>query len=191
VRAGKDQSAVGRRQSAAGGKDVRRLSLIDGELPVGGGEGEDGHGGGVAAAGAGFVAAALAPGAVALLFLEEGAVHVLGEFLPVLVAKLEHALGGVVDGVVEEAVAVAVAHVAEDPVAAGDGFLGAVASAQFEAEEGGAGAGHAAAASTPPPLLPRRPHESIAPGTANPEAHHGDTESTKGTLQGLGRKSSG
>jgi len=109
--------------------------LIDRQLPIGRRQGQDGHGGGVAGAGSRLVAAALGPGAVALLEPEEGVVEVFGELVPVLGAELEHALGTIVDSIVEEAVGVAVAEVAEDPVARGEVFFGAVASAEFEAGE--------------------------------------------------------
>ena len=75
-----------------------------------------------------------------LLCPEHDLVHAGGPAFPVLVAQLEHALGAVIHGVGEVASpAVAGGEVLEDPLAGHQGRPVAVAAAEFQAQQGGAG----------------------------------------------------
>src|SRR4051794_4521777 len=119
-------------------------ALVDGEVAVGDGEGEDGHGGAVGVAGAAFVAG---PGAVAGLFLEEVAAKGGVDGVPVAAGELPGGLCDVID-VVEVPAGVAF-FVAEEEVSAGFDFGGGGLAEEAEGEDacgGGGGVGAALSA---------------------------------------------
>ena len=150
VNAGSIGPAAEPHGSVGGGTVSAGLALVDGEVAIGDGEGEDGHGGGVGVTALLFVGIGGGPGAILLLALEEGGADGGVNIVPIFSAELVGGLGAVVDGVVVVFAGEGLAGgmgvgagegVAEEVIAAGEGFLGVVLAEEFEGEDAGAGAG--------------------------------------------------